>query len=126
MNRKSRAETLPWFELVSSSMCLSVPVLNWEYTVCDCLFMLNLGTYSGQHIQKKKRKTTYLFRLSMWPTSYSPSVSAMVPGVQGKLPWRPTTPTVVWALLSMPGSEVRKIIQPHRDSGRQRIVGVLQ
>lgn len=62
----------------------------------------------------------------MFLTSYSPFVSVMVPVVQGKLPWRPTTPTVVWALPLMPGSEVRKTIQPHRDSGRQCIVGVLQ
>jgi len=41
----------------------------------------------------------------------------MVPVVQGKLPWRPTTPTAVWASPSMPGLEVRKTVQPYETVG---------
>lgn len=88
---------------------------------CDCLSRLHLGC---AQVSTSKNSHLCIFSLSVWLTSHSPSVSVTAPDVQGKLPWRPTTPTVVWASPSMPGSEVRKTMQPYRDGGRQRIVGV--
>lgn len=124
MNRESAAECFPWFELqFPVSWCLPVPVLKSECTVCNCLSRLNLGC---AQVSTSNTKISHLCILRLSLSSYSPSVSVTVPDVQGKLPWRPTTPTAVWASPSMPGSEVRKTIQAYQDSGRQCIVGVLQ
>lgn len=113
MNKKSATESL-----------FSVPVLKSGCTLPNCLPRLNLDCAQVNTTPK----TTLLCVFSQHVTNIlppTPSVSVMAPGVQGKLPWRPTTPTAVWASPSMPGSEVRKTMQPYRDSGRQCIVGVL-
>lgn len=78
-------------------------------TICVANKMIVEKRLGGWHLKIEKRYVcTPVASVRLTPSP--PSVSVTAPVAQGKLPWRPTTPTAVWASPSMPGSEVRKRI----------------